>query len=91
MSFFEDLLWFLLSVQRHLTTKVKIASKYYSYFIPGNTFSGFPGGSVVKNPPAIAGDRFDPWVRKIAWSRKWQPTAAFLRGKFHGLEEPGGL
>ena len=54
-------------------------------------FSGFPGGSVVKNLPAIAGDGFDPWVRKIAWSRKWQPTAAFLRGKFHGLEEPGGL
>ena len=23
---------------------------------------GFPCGSVVKNPPANAGDRFDPWV-----------------------------
>ena len=22
--------------------------------------------------------RFDPWVRKIPWSRKWQPTSAFL-------------
>ena len=27
---------------------------------------------------------FDPWVRKILWSRKWQPTAVFLPGKFHG-------
>ena len=27
---------------------------------------------------------FDPWVRKICWSRKWQPTPVFLRGKFHG-------
>ena len=26
--------------------------------------------------------RFDPWVRKIPWRRKWQPTVAFLPGKF---------
>ena len=26
----------------------------------------------------------DPWVRKIPWSRKWQPAAVFLPGKFHG-------
>ena len=26
---------------------------------------------------------FDPWVRKILWRRKWQPTAAFLPGEFH--------
>ena len=24
---------------------------------------------------------FNPWVRKIPWSRKWQPTAVFLLGK----------
>ena len=28
--------------------------------------------------------RFDPWVGKILWSRKWQPTPVFLPGKFHG-------
>ena len=27
---------------------------------------------------------FDPWVRKIAWRRKWQPTPVFLPGKTHG-------
>ena len=27
---------------------------------------------------------FDPWVRKIPWRRKWQPTPVFLAGKFHG-------
>ena len=27
---------------------------------------------------------FDPWVRKILWSRKWQPILVFLPGKFHG-------
>ena len=90
---------------------------------------GFLGGSVVKNPPANAGDtgqedplekemathsslfaikqqwgflgvasgkeptchfrrhkrhRFDPWVRKIPWRRKQQPTPVFLPGEFHG-------
>ena len=28
--------------------------------------------------------RFNPWVWKIPWSRKWQPTPIFLPGKFHG-------
>jgi len=27
---------------------------------------------------------FNPWLRKILWSRKWQPTPVFLPGKFHG-------
>ena len=27
---------------------------------------------------------FNPWVRKILWRKKWQPTPAFLPGKSHG-------
>ena len=27
---------------------------------------------------------FDPWVGKIPWSRKWQPTPVFMPRKFHG-------
>ena len=27
---------------------------------------------------------FDPWIRKIPWRRKWQPTPIFLPGKSHG-------
>ena len=27
--------------------------------------------------------RADPWVRKIPWRRKWQPTPIFLSGKSH--------
>ena len=42
---------------------------------------------VIKNLPADAGDvrdsGFDPWVRKIPWRRKWQPTPVFLPGKSH--------
>ena len=26
---------------------------------------------------------FHPWVRKILWRRKWQPTPLFLPGEFH--------
>ena len=32
---------------------------------------------------------FDPWVGKIPWSRKWQPTLVFLPRKFHGQRNLG--
>ena len=43
----------------------------------------------TKNRPT----KFDPWVGKIPWRRKWQPTRAFLPGKSHGLRslQHGGL
>ena len=28
--------------------------------------------------------RFDPWVRKSPWRRRWQPTPVFLPGKSDG-------
>ena len=34
---------------------------------------------------------FDPWVRKIPWGGKWQPTPVFLPGEFPWTEEPGEL
>ena len=34
--------------------------------------------------------RFDPWVRKIPWSRKQQPTPVFLPGKFLGQRSLAG-
>ena len=39
--------------------------------------------------------RFNPWVGKIPWKRKWQPTPVFLPGKSHvqrslvGYSPPG--
>ena len=33
---------------------------------------------------------FDPWVRKIPWRRKWQPTPVFLLGKSHGQRSLAG-
>ena len=34
--------------------------------------------------------RFDPWVRKIPWRRKWQPTTVFWPGKSHGQRSLAG-
>ena len=56
-------------------------------------FLGFPGGTVVKNVCQFRRCKrqgFDPWVGKIPWSRKWQPTPVFLRGKFHGERSLAG-
>ena len=53
---------------------------YYS------TTRGFPGCSDSKASACSDGDPgFDPWVGKIPWRRKWQPTPVLLPGKFHGL------
>ena len=55
---------------------------------------GFLGGSVVKNLPANARRckrcRFDPWVGKILWRRKWKPTHV-LAWRILQTEKPGGL
>ena len=55
---------------------------------------GFPGGSVVKKKKKPACQwrkhRLDPWVRKISWRGKWQPTPVFLSGKSHGQRSLAG-
>ena len=49
-------------------------------------YMGFPGGSEGKASACNAGDLglTDPWLRKIPWRRKWQPTPVILPGKSHG-------
>ena len=37
----------------------------------------------VKRLPAMRETGFNPWVRKIPWRRKWQPTPVLLPEKFH--------
>ena len=51
------------------------------------------GALVIKNLPANAGDikdRFDPWIGKIPWRRKWQSTPVFLPKQFHGQRSLAG-
>ena len=52
---------------------------------------GSPSGIAVKNLPSVQETQetwFDPWVWKIPWRRKWQPTPIFLPGKSHGQRNP---
>ena len=55
------------------------------------TDTGFPRGS---DSEESAGQcrrcRFDPWVGKIPWRRKWLPTPVFLPGESHGQRSPAG-
>jgi len=45
---------------------------------------------VVKNLSANARRGFDPWVRKMPWSRAWQPTPVFLPRESHGQRSLAG-
>ena len=38
----------------------------------------------VNHLPIIQETRFNHWIGKISWRRKWQPTPVFLPGKSHG-------
>ena len=49
---------------------------------------------VVENLPANAGGikrlGFNPWIRKIRWRKKWQPTPVFLPRESHGQRRLAG-
>ena len=57
----------------------------------------FPRSSVSKELTCNAGDclqysgpGFSPWIGKILWRGKWQPTLVFLPGKSHGQRSLAG-
>ena len=39
---------------------------------------------MIKHLSAVRRPGFDPWVGKMPWRRKWQPTPVLLPGKSHG-------
>ena len=53
-----------------------------------HSLPGFLGGTGGKESTCLCRRCkrrwFDPWVGKIPWRRKWQPTPIFLPGKSHG-------
>ena len=60
--------------------------------IPSWRVKGRPCGSECIELACITGDPGSiPWVGKIPWKRKWQPTPVFLPGESPWTEEPGGL
>ena len=75
---FTDLflsLFFLFFLSLHISTLVYPSSH-------------FPGGASDKESACQCRRHkrcgFDPWVRRIPWSRSWQPSDVSLPGKFHG-------
>ena len=50
--------------------------------------NGFPGGSVVKNPPAEEGAAGHvssiSGLGRFPWRRAWKPAPVFLPGESHG-------
>ena len=52
----------------------------------------FRMGLVKKKKPACQCriNGLDPWIWKIPWRRKWQPTPIFLPGKSHGPRSLAG-
>ena len=59
---------------------------FYVYLLK---LGGFPGGSAVKNLPAVPEMWVWSWVMKTLWRRNWQPTPVFLPGKSHGQRSLG--
>ena len=67
------------SLKREKSHRICWALKVYPWWLRGKSVClqcGRPG--------------FDPWVGKIPWKRKWQPTPVFLSGKSHGQRSLAG-
>ena len=62
-----------------LQMMILLIYKDISDFLPG-----FPGGTSGNESACQCRRfkrlRFDPWVAKILWRRKWHPTLVFCRG-----------
>ena len=43
---------------------------------------GFPGDASGQEPACQC--KFNPWIEKMPWRKKWQPTPVFLPGESHG-------
>ena len=67
-------------VAQWLTVYIELHSLYRALWLSwASLVAQWLSGSCQRRRP-----RFDPWVRKIPWRRKLQPTTVFLPGKSHG-------
>ena len=81
---------------REVSRKLKLArlsnesrnNTYFSFLFGDLAYPswtmGFPGSSDGSVCLQCGRPGFNPWVGKIPWRRKWQPTPVLLPGKFHG-------
>ena len=63
-----------------------LATPYLLLFI--SMYDSFPVGTSGKEPACLYRRckklGFDPWIGKVPWRRKWQPTLVFMPGESHG-------
>ena len=60
------------------------ALKIFCFIIISYVSVYCPGGSDGRDCLQCGRPRFDPWIGKMPWRRKWQPTPVFLPEEFHG-------
>ena len=71
--------------RHHFTNKAQYSQSYW--FSSSHIWTAVTSlvAQMVKVSAYSAGDPgFDPWVGKIPWRRKWQPTPVLLPGKSRG-------
>ena len=63
----------------------------HTFVCVGEGWAGeFPGSSDGRVCLQCRKPGFEPWVQKILWRRKWQPTPVFLPGQSHGWRSMTG-
>ena len=74
--------------KNHSFDSMTFVGKVMSLLFNMLSFGAFPGGASGKEPACQCRRHkrcgFNPWVGKIHWRRKWQPTPVFLPGESHG-------
>ena len=67
-------------------SRTQLSDFTFHFHIGVCVHTGFPGGTSGKESTCqYRRLRFNLWVGKIPWRRKWLPTPLFLPGKFQGL------
>ena len=86
--------WDLFYISRKRLGFRKLARGEKSIWPNLSLWMGFPAGAVGKESTCQCRRhkrcRFDSWIGKIPWRRKWQRTLVFLPGKFHGQRRRSG-
>ena len=68
-----------------IATEEKLLWEYLVFYLSLSHKYSLPWWLCGKEPTCQCRRcRFNSWVRKIPWRRKWQPTPVFLPGESHG-------